>query len=158
MLSLSELAKIHKKKLKSKTKTYDVILTKCHMQIKNMANRDQTFCYYIVPLYVLGLPLYDINACIVYLLMNLKKKGFVVQMADNHTIYVSWKHIHKTHNSSSSSSSNRNVQQRSIKPKPRSNRNDWSQQNQRYIQQRQITYQQPTTKVDRLLEHSRQFL
>ncbi len=93
MLSLSELAKIHKKQQKNKTKPYNVILNKCHNQIRHMAKRDKTFCYYTIPLYVLGLPIYDINACIVYVLLSLKKKGFYVQMIDTQTLYITWKHL-----------------------------------------------------------------
>lgn len=149
MLSLSELAKIHKKKQRAKTKTYETILEKCHTQIRNMARRDQTFCYYIVPLYVMGLPLYDINACIVYILLNLKKKGFYVQMTDSQTIYISWKHIHE-----------RSTQQ-PRRPQSQQN-NNWSQRNQRYLPQRQaITYhRQPTqsNQMGRFIERSRNLL
>lgn len=148
MLSLSELAKIRKKKLIGKTKTYDEILKKCHNQIRHMAHRDQVFCYYLVPLYVMGLPLYDINACIVYLLKNLKKKGFEVQMTNSQTIYISWKHIH----------GNREA----IPRQPTPINNNWSQENSRYVQQRQHTYPQNTNQtrrqVQRFLERSNSLL
>lgn len=151
MLSLSELAKIHKKKQKSKTKTYDTILNKCHTQIRNMAKMDKTFCYYIVPLYVLGLPLYDINACIVYLLLNLKKKGFYVQMADTQTIYISWKHIYE-----------QNIQEKQIS----NSRNNWSEQNQRFVQNRptqrplSVTYNSSSNsnQMGRFIERSKSLL
>jgi len=156
MLSLSELAKIHKKKQRAKTKTYETILDKCHNQIRNMARRDQTFCYYIVPLYVMGLPLYDINACIVYILLSLKKKGFNVQMTDPQTIYISWKHIHE-----------RPRQRQQRQPRIEHNQrnpqqNNWSQRNQRYLPQRQaITYhRQPSqsNQMGRFIERSRSLL
>lgn len=146
MFSLSELAKIHKQKMKCKTKTYEVILNKCYNQIRHMAYRDQTFCYYIVPLYVMGLPLYDINACIVYILVNLKKKGFLVQMSNPQTIYISWKHIYdKQHTPSTSLSTNH----KSNKPI----------NNQRYIQQTQpmITYR-PQNQMNRFIERSKNLL
>ena len=149
MLSLSELAQIHKKKLKNKSKAYDVILNKCHTQIRNMARRDQTFCYYMVPTYVLGLPLYDINACIVYILLNLKKRGFFVQMSNAQTIYISWKHIHERPRET---------------PRPRQTQNNWSQQNQRYVQNHQpqqhlITYHRPRENTMRsFIERSRSLL
>jgi hypothetical protein len=142
MLSLSELAKIHKKKLKSKTKTYEIILDKCHTQIKNMANRDQTFCYYSVPLYVLGLPLYDINSCLVYILLHLKKRGFNVQMTDSQTIYISWKHIYEKQNKHK---------------EPIKKIQDWKQKNQQLLPQRQITtfQKEPSSKIHRLIERSK---
>jgi hypothetical protein len=154
MLSLSELAKIHKKKQRAKTKTYETILEKCHNQIRNMARRDQTFCYYSVPLYVMGLPLYDINSCIVYILLNLKKKGFFVQMTNPQIIYISWKHIHER--------SQRNNQPR-IEHRPSNNQQqNWSQRNQRYLPQRQaITYhRQPSqsNQMGRFIERSRSLL
>lgn len=155
MLSLSELAKIHKKKLKSKTKTYDVILNKCFTQIKNMAQRDQTFCYYVVPLYVLGLPIYDINSCLVYILLNLKKKGFMIQMSDYQTIYISWKHIYEAPKKQKQQQiqQHKKIQPPSVKT---TNNNTWQQQNQRFLPQRQsITYnKEPSTRVDRFIEHS----
>ena len=149
MLSLSELAKIRKKKNKSKTKAFGVILEKCFHQIKNMAYRDQVFCYYTVPYYVLGLPLYNINECIVFLLTSLKKKGFKIQMANNQTIYISWKHIHERH---------QEPEQRQI-PSPSRN-NNWSQQNQRYVQPRQIAYHQPqqSQQMNRFIERSSRLL
>lgn len=149
MLSLSELAKIHKKKQKNKTKTYDVILNKCHNQIRNMAKRDQTFCYYVVPLYVLGLPLYDINACILYLLLNLKKKGFYVQMADAQTLFISWKHIHE-----------KSSQRRNITTQQKSQNSLYQQQNQKYIPKKPltITYNPPSNQIERFIERSKNLL
>jgi hypothetical protein len=159
MLSLSELAKIHKKKQRAKTKTYETILEKCHTQIRNMARRDQTFCYYIVPLYVMGLPLYDINACIVHILLHLKKKGFYVQMTNPHTIYISWKHINeRSHQHRQSHNHQPRIEHNQRSQQQNSN---WSQRNQRYLPQRQaITYRQPTqsSQMGRFIERSRSLL
>lgn len=145
---LSRLARIHKKNQRGKTKTYQTILEKCQNQIINMANRDHTFCFYMVPLYVMGLPLYDINACIVYILLNLKKKGFQVQMANAQTIYISWKHIHQRQT---------RPQQRQIQQSSSAS-NNWSHKNQRYLPQRPAITYRPPNQINRFIEKSKRLL
>lgn len=142
MLSLSELAKIHKQKQKNKTKTYEVILNKCYKQIRHMAERNQTFCYYTVPMYVMGLPLYDINACIVYILIHLQKKGFIIQMAQSNIVYISWKHIHQVSKNTSNIRPISNV----------------SQKNQKYIQPLQVEYHPPNNQINGFVERSQNIL
>ena len=49
-----------------------------------------TFCFYIIPNYVYGTPLYDVNACIVYMVQYLMKNGFYVAYTHPNLLYISW--------------------------------------------------------------------
>jgi len=75
-----------------KTKVFDKILELCYHRIlnSNQQNKDYS-CSYIVPNVVFGLPLYDINDCITFIVNKLIEKGFDVIYAFPTTIHISWK-------------------------------------------------------------------
>lgn len=80
---------IHKKKAR-RTNVYNSILQKCHMKIEEAAKKEKYFCYYDVPEYVIGLPLYNISECIEHVIDQLKENGFKVEYLFPKMIHVSW--------------------------------------------------------------------
>jgi len=80
---------INKKKLQ-KYKTYDDILKRCHARIKIYAENLLLQCFYDVPFFILGTPLYNINELKKYIIESLTKNGFQVMNLQNNWIYVSW--------------------------------------------------------------------
>jgi len=79
-----------------KTKIYDKILELCNNKIlsSNQKNDDYS-CTYIVPNVVFGLPLYDVNECVKYIMDKLVDKGFDIYFAFPTTIHISWKPVDK---------------------------------------------------------------
>ena len=92
MINIDSLHKINEDRLKNRIKIYDEILRKCHERIKAISKspKGTTFCFYIIPNYVYGTPLYDINACIVYMVQCLIKNGFYVAYTHPNLLYISW--------------------------------------------------------------------
>ena len=92
MINIDELHNINKIRLKKRLEIYDDVLKKCHKKIKktSLTPKGSTFCFYIIPNYVYGIPLYDINACIVYIVQNLSKNGFYVAYTHPNLLFISW--------------------------------------------------------------------
>jgi len=91
-ISLTELYTIKRKKDLCNNKTFDIILDKCHIKIKKIANAGGMKLFYEIPFIILGYPLYNIDICIEYIIKCLKKSGlFVYRLTNvNNIIYISW--------------------------------------------------------------------
>ena len=92
MINIDELNDNIKKKEKQKNIIYDEILKKCHNKIKLTAKSNSLgFCFYIVPEYVYGFPLYNFKACVIYIFKSLVNNGFDVKYTHPNLLYISWK-------------------------------------------------------------------
>jgi len=75
-----------------KIKIFDKILELCYQRILNSNQKNDDYnCTYIVPNVVFGLPLYDVNDCVSFVINKLIEKGFNVVFAFPTTIHISWK-------------------------------------------------------------------
>lgn len=93
-ISLSELYDMKNKKDKTKTQTFNIILSKCHDKIKSIASQGGLTMFYELPYWMMGYPLYDINECVEYIVEALRQNGLLVQILphpNNNTIYISWR-------------------------------------------------------------------
>ena len=61
-------------------------------------NEDYCFCFYTVPTYIYGIPLYDQTSCILYIINNLIENGFDVKYTHPNLIYISWLNKTNKHN------------------------------------------------------------
>ena len=94
-MSMINIDKLHKKKEQKeseKKKVYEVILKKCHHRIKTVAGMDNngSFCFYVIPNYIYGVPLYDLKSCVIYVVVALIKNGFEVKYTHPNLLYISW--------------------------------------------------------------------
>ena len=76
---------------KRKYKIFQEILNRCLVKVKNAAKHNRTEQVYKVPVFLIGKPLYNLEACLCYLLVNLRNKGFVVYYYIPNILYISWK-------------------------------------------------------------------
>lgn len=98
MINMFELTKIHKRKQQNKIKVYDSILEDCHKKIKNLVNtNDKSECLFKVPVYKFGLPKYNQQACLAYILVKLRKNGFDVKGLPPDHIHISWEKHKQTY-------------------------------------------------------------
>jgi len=88
--NVTEIHKKQKEREKNRVKIYEAITTRCFKKIKDVSLNEQTFCFYILPEYIPGYPIYNMTECVVFLLNVLKEKGFSARYCDNLTIYISW--------------------------------------------------------------------
>lgn len=91
MININDL---HKKRLDKEQRrkgVFEDILKRCHTKIKNIADSEEIcYCFFKVPLYVYGNPLYDIKSCIIYLVKSLIRNGFDIKYYHPYLIYISW--------------------------------------------------------------------
>ena len=94
MLNINELFNDQSKKEKHKEAIYDNVLKQCHKKILRAAklNPYTNYCFYGIPKFIYGIPLYDLNKCINYLVINLSKNGFKINYTHPNLIFISWKH------------------------------------------------------------------
>jgi hypothetical protein len=104
-----------KLKEKKKLETYYKILNGCSRKIKWCNNNNQFECYFEIPTFMLGCPLYNINECAYFIIQKLQHQkfktlfynpDFLVEIGikgpkidndkfykPNGIIYISWIHI-----------------------------------------------------------------
>jgi len=91
-----------------KIKIFNAILSKCEKKIKMYANNDKFECYFEVPKFYIGAPLYNVDECAYFILHKLKTKFKVhyfapsdlIKLGINNNInditgiiYISWHYI-----------------------------------------------------------------
>ena len=93
-LNLDDLYEQKKQEDLAKLYTFNRILTRVHEKIKVAARQknSQQFCWYLVPEMLMGVPNYDKNACITYMISKLEENDFVVRYTHPNLLFISWKH------------------------------------------------------------------
>ena len=93
-LNLDDLFNTKKNINNNKIKIYQKILQRVHKKIKTISrsrNCDE-HCFYHVPEFVLGVPIYDTSTCITYVIDKLLDNGFNVKYIHPNMLFISWKH------------------------------------------------------------------
>lgn len=95
-LNLNELHAPLKEKEKIRNDIYDQVLKRCHNRIKIIARQPNTFCYFVIPEFLLGVPLYNYNECRHYIIHSLRENGLVVNYIEPNMLFISWdiEHVH----------------------------------------------------------------
>ena len=73
-----------------KLKIYEKIASKCFKKIKETSDNEETYCFFKIPIYIPGIPIYNLTECVLYLLNLLHEKGFKARYCDNEMMFVSW--------------------------------------------------------------------
>ncbi|MEN9446371.1 MAG: Bathycoccus sp [Bacteroidota bacterium] len=92
-ISLNELYNMQRKKENYKKTSYDKILEMCHRRIRNISSFGGQNTFFEVPGLLVGYPLYNIYHCTDYLVDQLRKSGFLIQILPPPQIcvlYISW--------------------------------------------------------------------
>lgn len=90
MVKAKDLIKSQEEKKKLKENTYKKILERIEKKISIASNSDFYFTYYEVPELLLGLPLYSVKDCIIYVTKKLEKNGFKVNFYEPNVLLISW--------------------------------------------------------------------
>ena len=90
-INIDELHRKRENRLRAKTGAYQEVLRICHNVIKRTASEtNECHCFFVVPPMVYGYPLYDINACILYIVEKLDKNGLNVVYTHPNLLLISW--------------------------------------------------------------------
>lgn len=92
MININELFADQLEKEKHKEEIYDNVLKKCHQRIirSTKLNPYIKYCFYLVPKFIYGMPLYNTVKCIEYLMVHLTKNGFKVVYTHPNLLLISW--------------------------------------------------------------------
>ena len=73
---------------------YNKILVRVHNKIKYVSKQliNDQCCWYIVPEMMIGIPKYNNNDCIAYIIDKLRENGFIVRYTHPNLLFISWKH------------------------------------------------------------------
>lgn len=80
---------INKKNIK-RMEIYDTILQKCHHKIKYNSSLERTFCFFQVPEFIIGVPIYNISELRLYIMNSLKKDGFEYLYVEPNWLFITW--------------------------------------------------------------------
>ena len=69
---------------------YDSILKKCHSRILYNSGLQRTYCFYQIPEFVIGTPLYDISELRNYIMNSLKTNGFKILYIEPNWLFIYW--------------------------------------------------------------------
>jgi hypothetical protein len=91
LINIDDLHKEQDGKQKIKEDVYEEVLKKCHRRILATSKLDNVkYCFFTVPSYIYGIPLYDFKQCILYLVTALNKNGFEIKYTHPNLLYISW--------------------------------------------------------------------
>ena len=82
-------SKINQKTLRQ-MELYDSILKKCHSRILYNSGLQRTYCFYQIPEFVIGIPLYDITELRNYVMNSLKTNGFDILYIEPNWLFIYW--------------------------------------------------------------------
>lgn len=91
-LNLDELFEPKKEQDLATVNTYNKILERAHKQIKTASRQKTECCWYVVPEFLLGIPRYDIRACVAYIINTLEENGFKIKYTHPNLLFISWAH------------------------------------------------------------------
>jgi hypothetical protein len=91
-ISIAELYELKNKKIAHRVNSFDVVLEKAHGRMRTSAKNGGLNVFFEVPALIMGIPLYNFDDCIAYVVDSLRKNGFLVQLIETHkgVLYISW--------------------------------------------------------------------
>jgi hypothetical protein len=84
---------LHRKELErneNRKKIYNIVCEKCFKKIKDTSLTEEKVCFFRLPEYIPGLPIYNMTECVLFILDILKEKGFKARYVDPFMIFISW--------------------------------------------------------------------
>ncbi len=89
-LNINELYNTINEKTLKRMEVYDSILQKCHHRIKYNSKLERTYCFYQIPSFIFGTPIYDMNDMKLYIQNSLIKNGFKIMNIEPNWLFISW--------------------------------------------------------------------
>ena len=90
-ISNQDIQKYYDEKQLKKKKTYNKIILRIMRLMKETAENGKNMCMYVVPEIILGMPIYNMKECILYIQNILEQKGFQSANAEPNIILIFWK-------------------------------------------------------------------
>lgn len=95
-ISVFEIHKKQKQKENYRLSIYKKIISRCYAKIKLAAESEKFFCFYQMPEYIVGCPIYNMTECLMFIINELSSKGYNCKYCHPLLIYISWTPVEKT--------------------------------------------------------------
>ena len=89
-IDMKELYSTINQKTLKRMELYDSILKKCHSRILYNSGLQRIYCFYQIPEFVIGTPLYDITELRNYVMNSLKRNGFDILYVEPNWLFIYW--------------------------------------------------------------------
>jgi hypothetical protein len=89
-LNILQLHRTIQEKKQKKNESFQRVLTICHRRIQVAADGQQMNVFIVVPEFVVGCPMFNMNECLEYVIDALRKNGFLVKYYFPKILYISW--------------------------------------------------------------------
>ena len=89
-MDIRELHKYQIQKERKKIIIYDKVLSRCFHKIKIFAKNSQTYCFFEVPNIILGLPYFNLDNCIHYIMQRLIDYNFKAIFINPNILFITW--------------------------------------------------------------------
>ena len=89
-LNINDLFETTNHKTLRRLETYDGILKQCHCRIKYYSKFEKTTCFFAIPEFIIGVPLFDVTELRTYMINSLRKNGFKIMYLHPNWIMVDW--------------------------------------------------------------------
>ena len=89
-ISLEDIDMYQKEKVKNWIKVYEKVLGDCYRRIRDHVLHDQTFCFFSVPEYIPGFPIFNITHCTCFIMRKLRQAKFSIQYFPPNILYIYW--------------------------------------------------------------------
>lgn len=89
-LNINDIISNHEKRAEKRKESFNKVLEMCYKKIDKSSKLDNIACFFDVPEFLVGFPLFSLNECIMYVYNHLVKNGFTVQYIFPRILYISW--------------------------------------------------------------------
>lgn len=90
IININELHEKQRLKNNNKLQFYNIILKKCSNRMKFVSEKSQSCCFFEIPEFVFGVPLFNSDECVRYIIKELMKEGYMVIYTHPNLLYISW--------------------------------------------------------------------
>jgi hypothetical protein len=91
-LNVRDVIAVQQKHIAKRNEAFDIILESCYKKIQKSIDtiRTNTHCFFQVPDFLIGYPLYGMNECVLYIVQQLITNGFQVKYFFPKVIAIGW--------------------------------------------------------------------
>ena len=89
-LNINDLYETMYEKNNCRLSKFDDILKKVHQRIIYQAKKEHTYCFFQVPEFIFGVPLYNVIDLRQYLINSLQKNGFKLMYIEPNWLFITW--------------------------------------------------------------------
>jgi hypothetical protein len=90
-LTANELHKDYYNDMTRKNMIYDMVYNKCCNKITVISYKKKDECIFVVQEFIIGVPKYNTEYCLCYIIKKLRENGFYVRYIPDNTLYISWR-------------------------------------------------------------------